>query len=444
MTGFEELVTIGRVVKPQGRKGELAVQPLSDRPERFPTLRHVFLPGPGGTAVAKAVASCWPHKGRFVLKLEGVDSIDAGRGAARPGAAHRPRRSWRRSPKAPTTTTSSRGLAVEDAAGSPLGTRGGRPGHGRGRRRAGGRGAAAASRSSRWPRTSCGAWTSTQGRIVVRPAGVRGCWPLTWSRSSRACWQAPLADGIVRRAVDAGLVRIDVHDLRDFSDDRHRSVDDTPFGGGPGMVMKAEPFFRAVERVLPQGPGARDAVVLLSPRGRRFDQPAARRFASLERLVLLCGRYEGVDERVAQALATEELSLGDFVLTGGEVAALAVTEATVRLLPGALGDEGSAEADSFADGLLDFPHYTRPATVRGRAVPEVLLSGDHARIRRWRRKQALARHARAPAGAAGRRAPGARGPEAAARDRGRGRARAGRARRAHRIHSKVERKAGRT
>jgi tRNA (guanine37-N1)-methyltransferase len=203
--------------------------------------------------------------------------------------------------------------------------------------------------------------------------------------------EAPLADGIVRRAVERGLARISVHDLRDFSDDRHRSVDDTPFGGGPGMVMKAAPFCRAVERVLPEGPGARDAVVLLSPRGRRFDQPAARRFAGLERLVLLCGRYEGVDERVAQGLATEELSLGDFVLTGGEVAALAVAEATVRLLPGALGDEESAQEDSFADdGILDFPHYTRPATVRGRAVPEVLLSGDHARIRRWRRKQALA------------------------------------------------------
>src|SRR5262245_58254593 len=127
--------------------------------------------------------------------------------------------------------------------------------------------------------------------------------------------EAPLAEGIVRRAVDAGLVRIGIHDLRDYTDDRHRSVDDTPFGGGPGMVMKAEPFFRVIERLLPEGPGPRDAVVLLSPRGRRFDQPTARRFAGLERLVLLCGRYEGVDERVARHLASEELSLGDFVLT---------------------------------------------------------------------------------------------------------------------------------
>ena len=201
--------------------------------------------------------------------------------------------------------------------------------------------------------------------------------------------EGPLSDGIVQRAREAGLVDLHVHDLRDFTDDRHRTVDDAPFGGGPGMVMKAEPFFRAVEALRP-GDGPLDtAVVLLSPRGRPFDQETARRYAGLDRLVLLCGRYEGVDERVASALATEELSLGDFVLTGGEVAALAVVEATVRLVPGALGDEGSAEADSFEGGLLDWPHYTRPAVARGQAVPEVLLSGDHGRIRRWRRKEAL-------------------------------------------------------
>jgi tRNA (guanine37-N1)-methyltransferase len=200
--------------------------------------------------------------------------------------------------------------------------------------------------------------------------------------------QAPLAEGIVRRAVDAGLATIDVHDLRDFTDDRHRSVDDTPFGGGPGMVMKAEPILRAVES-LGLAPSARRTVVLLSPRGVRFDQAMAARFAGQDRLVLLCGRYEGIDERVRETLGAEEVSLGDFVLTGGEVAALAVIEASVRLLPGALGDEGSAEADSFSDGILDFPHYTRPADVRGRRVPEVLLSGDHEKIRRWRRKEAL-------------------------------------------------------
>ena len=201
--------------------------------------------------------------------------------------------------------------------------------------------------------------------------------------------EAPIGEGIVQRAREKGLVRIDVHDLREWSDDRRRTLDDAPFGGGPGMVMKAEPFFRAVESVLPEGAGPGRAVVLLSPRGRRLDQATAARFAELERLVLLCGRYEGVDERVRERVATEELSLGDFVLTGGEVAALAVIEATVRLLPGALGDEGSAEADSFSDGILDVPHYTRPAEWRGLQAPEALLSGDHARVRRWRRKEAL-------------------------------------------------------
>jgi tRNA (guanine37-N1)-methyltransferase len=201
--------------------------------------------------------------------------------------------------------------------------------------------------------------------------------------------EGPLSEGIVMRAREAGLVDIRVHDLREHTDDRHRTVDDAPFGGGPGMVMKAEPFFHALEKVRAEGPAGREAVVLLSPRGRRFDQEAARRLSLLDRLVLLCGRYEGIDERVAQELATEELSLGDFVLTGGETAALAVIEATVRLLPGALGDEDSAESDSFGDGLLDWPHFTRPSEWRGHGVPEVLLSGDHGRIRRWRRREAL-------------------------------------------------------
>ena len=200
--------------------------------------------------------------------------------------------------------------------------------------------------------------------------------------------EGPVSDGIVGRAREAGLVAIDARDLREHADDKHRTTDDAPFGGGPGMVMKAEPFLRAVDAI-PSVPGERRAVALLSPRGTPFTQETAARYAALDRLVLLCGRYEGIDERVREELRAEEVSVGDFVLTGGEVAALAVIEATVRLLPGALGDEGSAAADSFSDGILDHPHYTRPAVVRGRAVPEALLSGDHGRIRRWRRKEAL-------------------------------------------------------
>ena len=197
-----------------------------------------------------------------------------------------------------------------------------------------------------------------------------------------------LGHGIVARAIETGLVFVEAHDLRNFTDDRHRRVDDAPFGGGPGMVMRAEPFFRAVEAILPEGASLERKVVLLSPRGEKFTHVKARDYSKLERLILLCGRYEGIDERVRSSLATEELSLGDFVLMGGEVPALAVIEASVRLIPGALGDDESSAHDSFENGLLDHPHYTRPADFRGLKVPEVLLSGDHAAIARWRESEA--------------------------------------------------------
>ncbi len=194
----------------------------------------------------------------------------------------------------------------------------------------------------------------------------------------------PLSLGVPGRAAKAGLVRYRVVDLRDYTHDRHRTVDDEPYGGGAGMVMKPEPFFEAVEALEPEGP-----IVLLSARGRRFEHRDAVRLAVQPELTLLCGHYKDVDQRVADGLATEELSLGDFVLSGGEVAALAVTDAVVRLLPGALGTHESAATDSFYDdGLLSPPSYTRPAEYRGREVPEVLLSGDHARIEAWRRDRA--------------------------------------------------------
>jgi tRNA (guanine37-N1)-methyltransferase len=194
----------------------------------------------------------------------------------------------------------------------------------------------------------------------------------------------PLSLSIPGRAARAGLVEYRVVDLRDYTHDRHRTVDDAPYGGGTGMVMKPEPFFEAVEALAPAGP-----VVLLSARGRPFRHEDAVRLAVQPELTLLCGHYKDVDQRVADGLATEELSLGDFVLSGGEVAALAVTDAVVRLQPGALGTHESASSDSFyEEGLLSAPSYTRPPEYRGHEVPEVLLSGDHARIEAWRRQRA--------------------------------------------------------
>jgi len=189
----------------------------------------------------------------------------------------------------------------------------------------------------------------------------------------------PLALSIPSRAHEAGSVDYRIVDLRDYTHDRHRTVDDAPYGGGPGMVMKPEPFFEAVEAL-----GASAPIVLMSARGRQFTQPDAIRFASVTELTLLCGHYKDVDQRVADVLATEELSLGDFVLSGGEPAALAVIDATVRLLPGAMSDLDSARSDSFYEREISAPSYTRPPVYRGHAVPEVLLSGDHKRIAEWR------------------------------------------------------------
>ena len=196
--------------------------------------------------------------------------------------------------------------------------------------------------------------------------------------------------GVVGRAIDNRLASLLVKDPRDFTTDTHRTVDDRPYGGGPGMVMKAEPLKAAIDAVKAEL-GAETPVIHLSPAGKPFDQRAALRLAALPAFVLVSSRYEGVDERLVEDSVDEEWSIGDFVLSGGEVAAMAVIDAVVRLLPGALGDADSAEQDSFMRGLLDHPHYTRPDTLLGREVPEVLTSGDHERIARWRHKQALGR-----------------------------------------------------
>jgi tRNA (guanine37-N1)-methyltransferase len=204
-------------------------------------------------------------------------------------------------------------------------------------------------------------------------------------------FSGPFDFGIVKRAATAGLIEIAIHDLRDYTADRHRQVDDRPFGGGAGMVMKPEPLFRAVEEITRESPAH---VVLLSPQGRLFSQEVALELSRLERVVLICGRYEGVDERVVENVVDDEVSIGDYVLSGGEIPAMVVVDAIVRLLPGALGCEESTERESFSrgskwQGLLDFPQYTRPANYRGLEVPEVLLGGNHAEIERWRRERSI-------------------------------------------------------
>jgi tRNA (guanine37-N1)-methyltransferase len=202
--------------------------------------------------------------------------------------------------------------------------------------------------------------------------------------------EAPLAEGIVGRAIARGLLDVTVHDLRAFTSDRHRVVDDMPFGGGPGMVLKPEPLFRAVEHIR-EARGAPGAVVLTSPDGPKLTHATAGRLRDLGHIVILCGRYEGVDERVRRHLATEEISIGDYVLSGGELPALVIVDAVARLVPGTVGDEQSVTRDTFATGLLDFPQYTRPAEFEGMTAPPVLLSGNHEKIERWRRREALSR-----------------------------------------------------
>jgi len=200
---------------------------------------------------------------------------------------------------------------------------------------------------------------------------------------------SPLGESILGKARERGLVQVRVHNIRDHATDKHQITDDRPFGGGEGMVMKPEPIVRLLEALKAQGP--LPWVVLLSPQGHMFNQDCARRWSTLPRLVLVCGRYEGVDERVAEHFADEEISLGDFVVTGGELPAMVILDAVTRLLPGVLGNAASASSESFVEPVLEYPQYTRPREFCGHRVPEILLSGDHAAIQRWRRGQALLR-----------------------------------------------------
>ena len=202
-----------------------------------------------------------------------------------------------------------------------------------------------------------------------------------------AMFAGPLDESIVKRARAEGLLDLAIHNLRDYAHDRHRTVDDKPFGGGPGMLLKPEPIFEAVEKLSRE----KTRLILLTPAGRKFNHSIARELARQEHLLLVCGSYEGFDERVREALANDELSIGDYVLTNGGLAAMVVIDAVTRLLPGALGDDESAVQESFSHGLLEYPHYTRPAEFRGMKVPEILLSGHHAEIEKWRAEQAKGR-----------------------------------------------------
>jgi tRNA (guanine37-N1)-methyltransferase len=208
-------------------------------------------------------------------------------------------------------------------------------------------------------------------------------------------FESPFSVGIFKRAVDQGLVRLEVHNMRDYAHDKHLTVDDYPYGGGAGMVLKPEPIFEAVEAVKSNIALKQEvsgvSVILLSPRGRLFSQQIAQELSKYSNIILICGRYEGVDERVCEYLVTDEISIGDYVLSGGELAAMVVVDAVVRLFPGVVGSEDSLMDESHTSGLLEYPQYTRPAEFRGWSVPEVLLSGNHAQIAKWRREQALVR-----------------------------------------------------
>jgi tRNA (guanine37-N1)-methyltransferase len=207
-------------------------------------------------------------------------------------------------------------------------------------------------------------------------------------------FDSPLNQSIIKRAGERGLVNIVTHDIRNYAHDKHRTVDDYPYGGGPGMVLKPEPIFEAADTLRGQLGGDEIPIILLTPQGRLFSQSVAQELAAHPRIMLICGHYEGIDERVCEHLATDEISIGDYVLSGGELAALVVVDAVIRLLPGALGSEYSADSDSHSDGLLEHPQYTRPQTYRDWSVPPILISGNHGEIAQWRRRQAILRTAK--------------------------------------------------
>ena len=384
-------MAIAQLGKTRGNRGEVTAVALSSKPERYQALQEVFLFAPDGSAGGEKyeIESTWFHGGTLVFKFRGVDSIsDAellyGREVRVP-ASERTRLDEgeyfqsdligcevvdkRTGESIGQVTAWDDGGGTGPAGGEQQSADSVRPIHLRGDRSRG---------------------QTDRGRIARRIEGLKPPVIFHVLTIFPEFFEGPFAHGVVKRGKDAGLLDIQIHNLRDWTHDRHRTVDDRPFGGAEGMVLKCEPIFSAVESIWPER-APTQKVVLLSAQGRLFDQSIANRLTESSGILLVCGRYEGVDERVAEHLADEEISIGNYVLSGGELAAAVVIDTVARLLPGVLGNEASSAFESFQDtghgeGLLDCPHWTRPAEFRGWKAPDVLLGGNHEEIRKFRRK----------------------------------------------------------
>ncbi len=409
---LDELFAVGVIRRPHGIRGEISVEPLTDFPDRFNDLERVRLVRPDRAASDEVrVESARVHGQRVLLKLEGIDTPERVRELRdwtleiEPGQA-------RSLDDDEYFLHDLEGLTVVTPGGRTVGTVAGVAEGGGGilltvRKVSGG------SFEMPFAASICTEIDLPSRRIVADlPEGLENLEeaeevapsdagdPAAAPAASRlridlvtifpSMFEPLLAEGIVAKAVKAGILAIRTWDLRDFTSDRHRSTDDVAYGGGAGMVMLAEPVFRCMDAIRAEGPaGARPVVILTSPQGELFRHETARDLAREQWLVLLCGRYEGYDERVREQMVDRELSVGDFVVSGGELPAMLIVDAVARLVEGVVGDWNSVEADSFYGGLLDHPHYTRPAELRGMKVPEVLLSGHAENIRKWRKEQAL-------------------------------------------------------
>ena len=359
---MSDWIAVAVLGRPRGNRGELTATSLSSKPERFARLGDVRLVGDGPSAdgVSHHVEEVWQHDGALVFKFRGVDSISD---------AEKLRGAEVQVPRAERVELEPGEYFHSDLIGCEV------------RDRVSGR--------------LIGRVTNFEeydGPPLLEVDGGRLLIPFVKAICTEILPEEKLIR-VVARAAEAGALQLNVHDLRNWTRDLHRTVDDRPFGGGEGMLLKPEPIFDAVETIWPSR-GVGQKVILLSAQGRKFTQGIARELLQNEELLLICGRYEGVDERVAEHLADDELSIGDYVLSGGELAALVVVDTVARLLPGVVGNRDSTLNESFEDGILDCPQWTRPAEFRGWKAPEILLGGNHAEIRKWRKQAALEKTAR--------------------------------------------------